>query len=101
VCRWSLVLVALFAVACAYGTDTTRAVNEPPLLVVSGAPEGATLFVDGIAFGAVEKYDAETPVEVLPGAHVVEIRQGGQILHREEIYAGTGSTVTISVAHLQ
>ncbi|MBW2275061.1 MAG: hypothetical protein JRG96_17480 [Deltaproteobacteria bacterium] len=97
----SLALALGLAVACAMGTDVTRTVDDAPTLAVSGAPEGTTLFVDGIYFGPTESFSTLTPVEVLPGAHVVEIRRGATTLHREEVFTGTGSTTTVSVSNAQ
>ena len=92
-----LALVLGLALGCAYGSGTTRTVDESPTLAITGAPEGATLYVDGIEFGLAARFAVASPVEVIPGVHIIEIRQAGEVLHREKVYSGTGSTTTVVV----
>jgi hypothetical protein len=93
----ALVLVIGLALGCAYGAGTTRTVDESPTLAITGAPEGATLHVDGIDFGLATRFSGASPVEVIPGVHIIEIRQAGEVLYREKVYSGTGSTTTVAV----
>jgi hypothetical protein len=92
-----LVLVLGLTLACAYGSGTTRTVDDAPTLAITGAPEGSMLYVDGINFGLAARFAVASPVVVIPGVHIIEIRQGGEVLHREKIYSGTGSTTTVAV----
>jgi hypothetical protein len=93
-----LVLVLALTLGCAYGSGATRSVDDAPTVAVTGAPEGAILYVDGMEFGLASRFTAATPVEVIPGVHVVEIRQGAAVLHSEKIYSGTGSMTNVTMA---
>jgi len=83
---------------CASPASVTRTVDDSPRLAVARAPETAVLFVDGVEMGLAARFGEETPLKVIAGRHVVELRVAGQTVHRQEVYSGTGTTVTISGA---
>ena len=92
-----LILVLCFLLGCSYGSGSTRAVDDMPTVAVTGAPVGSTLYVDGIEFGIASQFTTSTPVEVIPGVHDIEIRQGAEVLHSQKIYSGTGSMNVVSL----
>ena len=95
---WGAILMVLVLVAgCAMPTSTTSSKNENPGVLVVGAPPGAVVYVDGLEMGLAEQYAEKQALEVLPGRHVVEIRSDSSVIHREEIFSGTGSIRTIEV----
>lgn len=91
-----LILIALLS-ACAMPTGTTTSKNENPGLLVEGAPQGAALVVDGLDMGPASAYSRKRALAVLPGHHVVEIREGKTVIHREEVFVSAGAIRTISV----
>lgn len=82
---------------CTYPTSISRPVDDAPLLAIAGAPKNAVLVVDGIDFGEARQYSAARPVQILPGRHVVEVRSADTVLHREKLFAATGTLTTITV----
>ena len=97
----SLAVVLALTLGCAYGGGATRSVDDAPTVSVTGAPEGAILYVDGVEFGLASRFTASTPVEVIPGVHLIEIRLGTSVLHSEKIYSGTGTTTSVTMAGTQ
>ena len=74
-----------FSLACANPSSSTRGVTENPSLVFKNAPEGSVVYVDGLEGGPAVNFSGERSLEVLPGRHVVELRQGGQVIARREV----------------
>ena len=73
-------------------------VPDPSELVVTGAPVGSVVFVDGVQ-AAQPKEVANRPqeVEVTPGTHVLEVRVGDTVAYRENTYVTQGEKRVISV----
>lgn len=71
---------------------------EPTQLVVSGAPAGSLLLIDGVAAGT-EPALADKPqvVDVAPGMHVVEVKVREKITYRENTYVAPGEKHPIVV----
>ena len=94
-----LLLGVSLSLACAYPVQQVEQVEERPLLVVEGAPEGARLLVDGIDAGLASSFSGkEGALRVLPGRHVVEVVDGGRSLYRKEVFLGSASTKVIRVS---
>ena len=81
--------------ACSMPYSSTRTVNDNPALVIANAPAGALLFVDGISVGPAIAYSGENALSILPGQHVIEVRDGQRLLLREEIYLSGNATKTL------
>jgi hypothetical protein len=69
----------------------------PAELVVTGAPAGALLFVDGVAAG--QEVEAKRPqiLDVTPGTHIVEVRVGDTVAYRENTYVAAGEKRLVQV----
>ena len=67
-----------------------------PAIGISGAPEGALLYVDGLQMGYVSRYDGKEGVLLVEsGKHLVEVRApSGESLFVEEVFL-SGSTTKI------
>lgn len=81
-----IALFALFLCSCAMPSNTVRTSDARPSLAFKGAPEGATVYLDGLLAGATEKYDGEPGVLIVePGTHyvVVKSRDGSVLLERK------------------
>ena len=96
------VLTALAAAtllsACSLPQTTVRSGSAQPGLIVSGAPDGSTLFVDGLQIGPATQYDGDPNVlTVLEGTHTVEIRKDGGVVFSGKTFVGAGETHTVQV----
>jgi hypothetical protein len=71
---------------------------DPSELVVTGAPAGAILVVDGTAMGHPEEANDRTQVlRVTAGAHLVEVKVGDSIVYRENTYVSAGEKHVVRV----
>jgi hypothetical protein len=75
-----------------------KAVPEPTELIVTGAPVGSIVFVDGVQSGqAKEVLNRPQQLEVAPGTHTVEVRIGDTVAYRENTYVAQGDKRVIAV----
>ncbi|HEX3395118.1 MAG TPA: PEGA domain-containing protein [Steroidobacteraceae bacterium] len=73
-------------------------VPEPSELIVTGAPVGSIVFIDGVQSGeAKEVLTRPQELEVAPGTHTVEVRMGDTVAYRENTYVAQGERRVISV----
>jgi hypothetical protein len=71
---------------------------EPAEIIITGAPVGSLVFVDGVQIGpAVDHNDQSEILRVAPGAHKVEIHVEDAIAYREDTYVGPGDHRVVSV----
>ena len=92
------ILVAIAALAGCMPQTTVRTGMSPPTLMVTGAPSGALLFVDGLDMGSAAQYDGNPKVlAVLEGTHQVEVRFGSNVVHREKAFVSSGQSHTVAV----
>jgi hypothetical protein len=90
--------VLLTLSACALPQTTVRTGSPQPSLIVTGAPSGAQLFVDGLPMGSAPQYDGHPKtLAVLEGAHQVEVRDGSHNLYSAKVFISNGETHTISI----
>jgi hypothetical protein len=70
----------------------------PTELIVTGAPVGSIVFIDGVQAGqAKEIINRPQEVEVSPGMHTLEVRMGDTVAYRENTYVAQGDKRVISV----
>jgi len=83
-----LIAFALFLSTCAMPATTVRTTDTRPSLAFDGAPNGATVYVDGLPMGDAEKYDGQPGVLVVePGTHLVTVKDvKGSILLERKVY---------------
>jgi hypothetical protein len=81
------VLLALASLgACSWFGSRKPPVPDPTEIIVTGAPTGALLFMDGAQIGqAVLLNDHAQTLRVAPGAHTVEIHVRDRVVYREEL----------------
>jgi hypothetical protein len=71
---------------------------DPTELIVTGAPVGSIVFVDGVQSGqAKEVINRPQTVEVSPGIHTLEVRMGDTVAYRENTYVAQGDKRVVSV----
>ena len=92
------VLVTLaFLSACSW-FHRKPPVPNPTEIIVTGAPAGSVVFVDGAqAAQALAVNDHPQIVNVTAGAHKVEIHVGDSVVYREDTYVGPGEHRTVRV----
>jgi len=75
-----------------------KALPEPTELIVTGAPVGSIVFVDGVQFGqAKEVLNRPQKLEVAAGTHTIEVRMGDTVAYRENTYVAQGDKHVIAV----
>ena len=71
---------------------------DPPELIVTGAPAGSALFIDGVQSGDTATLNDKPQVlTVAAGEHIVEVRMGSAVVYREQTYVGSGERRVIKV----
>jgi hypothetical protein len=72
--------------------------TPPTELIVTGAPAGASLLVDGVQAGQVADVDNRTQVlRVTSGTHLLEVKVGDAITYRESTYVAPGEKRVVTV----
>ncbi len=80
-----------------FGAKTPRPI-DPTELIVSGAPVGSIVFVDGVEIGPGPAADTRPRlVYVKPGSHVVEIKVGEPVVYREATDVARGEKRLVTV----
>jgi hypothetical protein len=95
-------LFILIALACISGCSWFHARKPPapipPELIVTGAPTGSVLFIDGVQAGAPTESNKRThDLVVTAGTHTVEVRMGDHTVYRENAFVGPGDKRVIMV----
>ncbi len=71
---------------------------DPTELIVTGAPVGSTLFIDGAQVGQPTQASNRTQtLRVSAGTHVVEVKVGDSVRYREDTYVAAGDKRVITV----
>jgi hypothetical protein len=92
-----LIILLLCVSGCSWFHRKPHA-PDPTELIVSGAPVGSVVFVDGVQSGqAKEVANRPQEVGVTPGTHVLEVRVGDTVAYRENTYVTQGEKRVISV----
>jgi hypothetical protein len=94
-----LVLLALACLsACSWFHPRAKPPPESPALIVTGAPAGSALFIDGVQNGeTATSNDKPQVLNVAAGEHIVEVRMGSTVVYREQTYVGSGERRVIKV----
>jgi hypothetical protein len=70
----------------------------PPEIIVTGAPVGSIVIIDGVQIGqATVNNDRSRVLDVAAGTHKVEIRMGDRVVYREDTYVGLGERSVVIV----
>ncbi len=71
---------------------------DPTEIIVTGAPAGSLVFVDGLQTGQAAAHNDQSQVlNVSAGAHKVEIHMGDTVVYREDTYVGPGERRVVNV----
>lgn len=84
--------------ACSWFHKKPPPAPVPPQLIVTGAPLGSIVFIDGTQRGqAAEQNDRPQLLSVAEGTHVVEVHRGDAVVYRENIYVKNGEKRVVTV----
>ena len=84
--------------ACSWFGSRKQQLPDPTELIVTGAPAGSLIFVDGLQSGqATTVSDHPQVLDVAAGAHKVEIHVEDRIVYREDTYVGLGEHRVVTV----
>jgi hypothetical protein len=73
--------------------------DKRPAIGVRGAPESATLYVDGLKMGLANQYDGDEHVLLIEsGKHLVEIKSAdGKVIHSETVFLSNSTTKVLDI----
>jgi len=93
------VLIALACLsACSWFGSRKPRLPDPTEIIVTGAPVGSLVFVDGLQTGQpTATNDHPQILSVAAGAHKVEIHVGDNVVYREDTYVAPGERRTVMV----
>ena len=94
-----VVLITLACLsACSWFGPRKPHLPDPTEIIVTGAPTGSVVFVDGLQIGQATAANDHTQVlNVAAGAHKVEIHVGDAVVYREDTYVAPGERRTVMV----
>ena len=88
--RFIVLLIFTCISACGWFSKKQPLPN-PTEIIVTGAPAGSTVFIDGVQAGqATVRNDHPQVLDVTAGDHKVEIHLGDSVVYREDTYVGPG-----------
>jgi len=84
--------------ACSWFGSKRQELPDPTEIIVTGAPGGSIVFIDGLATGqATAVNDHPRIINVAAGDHKVEIHMGDKVVYREDIYVALGEHRVVTV----
>jgi hypothetical protein len=94
-----LLLVTLACLsACSWFGSKRVQPPDPTEIIVTGAPVGSIVFIDGLQAGqAMMLADHPQVMNVAAGTHKVEIHLDDTIVYREDTYVGPSERRTVRV----
>ena len=99
-CAGLILLSAVLLQGCTY-PDAAKIEQKDsrPAIGVSGAPEGATLYVDGLQMGMASQFDGKVNVLLVEsGKHLVEVKTGdGKVLLSETLFLSSSTTKVLTI----
>jgi hypothetical protein len=96
--RVFLLVVFASLSACSWFNSRRPPQPEPTEIIVTGAPAGSLVFIDGAQVGQAAAHNDQSQVLIVAaGAHKVEIHQGDKIVYREDTYVGVGERSVVIV----
>jgi len=92
-----LVTLACLSACSGFASRKTHP-PEPTEIIVTGAPMGSIVYVDGLQAGQpTAQSDYPQVLDVSAGPHKVEIHLGDAVVYREDTYLGPGEHRAVRV----
>ena len=99
-CAGLIILSAILLQGCSY-PDAAKIEQKDsrPAIGVSGAPEGAALYVDGLEMGLARQFDGTKNVLLVEsGKHLIEVKAAdGKVLLSETLFLSSSTTKVLTV----
>jgi hypothetical protein len=93
-----LITLACLSACGWFGSRRSPRLPDPTEIIVTGAPAGSLVFLDGAQAGhAAARNDHSQVLDVAAGAHIVEIHVGDTVVYRENTYVGPGERRVVIV----
>jgi hypothetical protein len=71
---------------------------KPTEILVTGAPLGSLVFIDGVQAGTpATRNDHSQVLDVAPGTHIVEVHLGDTVVYHEDTYVAAGQRRSVIV----
>jgi hypothetical protein len=84
--------------ACSWFHSRKPPLPDPTEIMVTGAPAGSLVFVDGVQTGQPTATNGHSQIlNVTAGTHKVEIHAGDTIVYREDTYVAPGERRIVTV----
>ena len=99
-CAGLFVLLAVLVQGCTYPDPAkVEQKDSRPAIGVSGAPESAVLYVDGLKMGMAIQFDGkENVLLVESGKHLVEVKTAsGEVLLSETLFLSSSTTKILTI----
>jgi hypothetical protein len=94
-----LITLAWLSACSWFGLRKPPKPPDPTEIIVTGAPAGSLVFVDGVQSGQAVAHDDQTQIlDVAAGTHKVEIHMNDKVVYREDAYVGPGEHRFVIVA---
>jgi len=97
----SMVIGMLLLTATGCGGGPYRTVHtgrDEGYLRFSGGRPGQIVYVDGVQRGAAEEFSGKPGVlGISPGLRTIEVREGGQVIMRDQVFIGSGVTKIVDL----
>jgi hypothetical protein len=94
----TVIVLAVLLTGCSWFHGKKPIAPPPAEFIVTGAPEGSLLFVDGVQAGpAKEAGNQSQIVQVSPGTHILEVKVGDAVVYREDSDIDFGKKRVITV----
>jgi len=97
----SVVISMLLLTATGCGGGPYRTVHtgrDEGYLRFSGGRPGQTVYVDGLPRGSAEEFSGNPGVlATTPGLRTIEVREGGQVIMRDQVFIGSGVTKIVDL----
>jgi hypothetical protein len=87
------ICLALVCTGCSYPAGQVVVTDERPRITFTNVPEGAEVYVDGLAMGSAVQLEKENQALGLEaGTHRVQLRgPDGEVLFTEKVFLGSGT----------
>jgi hypothetical protein len=94
----SVIVFAVLLSGCSWFHAKKPVAPPPAEFIVTGAPVGSLLFVDGVQAGQAKEAGHQSQVvAVAPGTHILEVKVGDAVVYREDSDIDVGKKRVITV----